>query len=224
MQGQQVATFIRASPIAAAALAKAARQLNITGTVLSGNATRFTSVIRMLESLQRLRSALVAAVDAEPSVFKPAVRQVIESRDFWDDLSALMPILQPFAAAITAIQSLDATLADVLLHWLRLAAAVQRSLPRLPQGKTYSTLHLCSLHCSLINAIGALVELMIILSRSVLQVSGIMWWASSTHDARRWTAHCITWLSSWTPATRQPSWPGASCLTWWKRSAIISTC
>lgn len=135
MQGQTVATFIRASPLVAAAVASAARTLSITGRVLSGNATRFTSVIRMLESLQRLRSALVEAAQSQPSAFKPAVRAIILCRDFWDDTAALLPILQPFAHAITAIQSLDATLADVLLHWLRLAAAIQRTLLQLPRGK-----------------------------------------------------------------------------------------
>ncbi|KAK9798538.1 hypothetical protein WJX73_000648 [Symbiochloris irregularis] len=44
-QGQVVATFIRASPIAAAKVAAAAKQLNMQGTVLSGNSTRFTSVM-----------------------------------------------------------------------------------------------------------------------------------------------------------------------------------
>lgn len=138
-----VATFIRASPIAAAKVAKAASQLNMKGTVLSGNSTRFTSVVRMLDSLSRLRAALVAAVDADPDVFKPAVRQTLTDRDFWDDLAALMPILRPLETAITQIQGLDATLADVLLHWIRAAAAIQKTLPRLPRGKTDPMLCWC---------------------------------------------------------------------------------
>ena len=138
VKGQRVATFIRASPLAASALAQAGRRLGISGTVLSGNATRFTSVILMLASLQRLRPALTAAIDERPDAFKAGVRAILSSRDFWDDLSALMPTLQAFSAAITAIQSLDATLADVLLHWLRLAAAIKQTLPRLPRGEVNS--------------------------------------------------------------------------------------
>jgi hypothetical protein len=99
----------------------------------------------MLESLQRLRPALVEAVNEKPGVFKTSVKQVLGSRDFWDDVTALLPIIQPFAVAIMAIQSLDATLADVLLHWLRLAAAIKRHLPGLPRGMTRShySCHLC---------------------------------------------------------------------------------
>lgn len=80
VRGQRVATFIRASPIASAAVAKAAKAQNIKGSVLSGNATRFTSVIRMLESLQQLRPALTAAMDEQPSPFKPAVNIILSDR------------------------------------------------------------------------------------------------------------------------------------------------
>lgn len=141
VQAQQVATFIRASPPAAAAVAKAAELERLSGRVLSGNGTRFTSVIRMLESLQSLRPALVRAVGEQPAVFKQSVRTLLGSRDFWEDIAALLPILQPFAVAIMSIQRLDATLADVLLHWLRLAAAMRRNLPGVPRGMTHSHWH-----------------------------------------------------------------------------------
>lgn len=80
VRAQSVATFIRASPIASAALAKACKAQKLNGTILSGNATRFTSVVRMLDSLQRLRPALTAAVDEEPSSFKPSVRSILNDR------------------------------------------------------------------------------------------------------------------------------------------------
>lgn len=80
VRGQTVATYIRASPPAAAAVAKAAQAQNIKGTVLSGNATRFSSVVMMLESILRLRPALTAAVDSPDYRFKAEVRNIINDR------------------------------------------------------------------------------------------------------------------------------------------------
>lgn len=133
-QAQRIVTYVRASPPATAAIASAAKLEGIKSRLCSGNATRFISNIRMTQRLLLLQPALKRVAARQPAIFKPEVHAIILSRDFWDDLSVLIPILEPFAAAITAIQANAATLADVLLHWLRLAAAIQTQLPRLPRG------------------------------------------------------------------------------------------
>jgi len=130
---QKIVTFVRASPKAWAAVVAAITE----GTVLkllSSNATRFTSVIIMLRSLKRLREALLRVAEEQPSIFKPEILKIIRDRDFWMDLRALLPVLEPFEKAITQVQSNDCTLGDVLLHWLRVGAVIKKEYTSLPRG------------------------------------------------------------------------------------------
>ena len=123
-RAQRVVTFVNASPPAAAAVTQQARLHGIKRSLCSGNATRFTSMVRMLQSMQLLQHAVCSAADQPDSNFKGDVLDIVRDRDFWCDLIALLPILEPFAQAIMEFQGDTANLADVMLHWLRIAAAI----------------------------------------------------------------------------------------------------
>ena len=60
----------------------------------------------------------------------------IRDRDLWYDLIALLPFLEPFAQAIMEFQGDTATPADGMLHWLRIAAAIQVNMRRVDRGQS----------------------------------------------------------------------------------------
>lgn len=134
-RAQRVVTFVNASPPATAAVSRHARALGIKRSLISSNGTRFTSVIRMLQSMDHLQDAVRrAAVDTD-STFKDEVLSTVKDRHFWMDLVALLPIFIPFGNAIMQIQADTANLADVMLHWLRIAAAIADNLSSLDIGQ-----------------------------------------------------------------------------------------
>ena len=79
---------------------------------------------------------MCSAADQPDSNFKGDVLDTVRDRDFWCDLIALLPVLEPFAQAIMEFQGDTTTLADVMLHWLRIAAAIQVNMRRVDRGQS----------------------------------------------------------------------------------------
>ena len=69
-QAQQLVTFIRASHKAYKFLRIAAQLRKITKLLRTANATRFTSVANMLDSVLGLEQALLAVATEHPKIFK----------------------------------------------------------------------------------------------------------------------------------------------------------
>lgn len=69
----------------------AAGSLGISKQILSGNKTRFTSVIMMCESLQLLQPALSIVASRQPCIItNESVRLTLLDFSFWARLATLM--------------------------------------------------------------------------------------------------------------------------------------
>ena len=55
------------------------------------------------------------------------VVEAVDSDKFWSQLQGLCTLLTPFATAMAAVQSKTASLADVTLHLLQLAKALENA-------------------------------------------------------------------------------------------------
>jgi hypothetical protein len=100
----------------------------------SSNRTCFTSVVSMLESLDRNGQAL-QMLGSHPH-FAPrravarsrgtagAVADTLRNEEFFKDLAFLVEVLRPVAKEILAVQGTHTTLADVTRYWLYLARAL----------------------------------------------------------------------------------------------------
>ncbi len=120
-QAQRLVTFFRASHKAMKFLRIAAEIRKITKLLRTANATRFTSVANMLDSVLGLEQALKAVVAEHPNIFKAAgskatgqkVLTTVNSRVFWSKLEPLCKLLDPLTRVTQAVQAADATLASV---------------------------------------------------------------------------------------------------------------
>lgn len=136
MRAQRVSTHFRTSTRAKDVLEKEADRCHTKAKPLSGNTTRFTSVITMLESHVRLKPAFISLANQRPPPINNATVQdtLADFDGYWMRIDLLMPILKPFARAIMAIQASTSTLADVTRYWLYIARAIKDQLPQLPRG------------------------------------------------------------------------------------------
>jgi hypothetical protein len=109
--------------------------LGIVGPSLqSSNRTRFTSVVSMLESLERNGQALQmlgshphfapARAVAHSRGTAGAVADTLRNEEFFKDVALIMEVLRPVAKVIMAVQGPHTTLADVTRYWLYLARAL----------------------------------------------------------------------------------------------------
>jgi len=132
-EAQRIVTYFRASHQPLAMLNDAIRSQGINGGGLqSSNKTRFTSVHLMLASINRVEGPL-RSVLSQPDIIKPGpVRESLGSTTFWREIDIMCKLLQPFTQVIMAIQSRDATLADVTRYWLYLARCLERLQFELP--------------------------------------------------------------------------------------------
>lgn len=140
-RAQSVVTYFRASHKPLAELKKAAKTMGITRLLVTSNQTRFTSVHAMLESVVRVKPALDAVVAQFPQlVTSKAVTEALADDLFVPALKQLCQLLVPFTLVIHAIQSDQATLADVTRYWMFLARSMS-------EIKTYITEPSFKQHC-----------------------------------------------------------------------------
>ncbi|DBA92852.1 TPA: hypothetical protein ACH3X1_016754 [Trebouxia sp. C0004] len=143
-QAQRLVTFFRASHKAIKFLRLAAIARKITKLLRTANATRFTSVANMLDSVLGLEQALLAVASEHPDIFRARstkskskqkgaqnaesngvlVLQTIQSRTFWAKLEPLCQLLDPLTRVTQAVQAADATLASVFRYFLYLGRCV----------------------------------------------------------------------------------------------------
>jgi hypothetical protein len=132
---QRVVTHFDMSNGAKQLLLKMRLDLGIAGPSLqSSNTTRFTSVVSMLESIDRNANAL-KMLGSHPH-FAPrqavarsrgaagVVADTLRNEDFFKDVAFLVEVLRPVAKVIMAVQGAHTTLGDVTRYWLYLARAL----------------------------------------------------------------------------------------------------
>ena len=87
--------------------------------LVTSNKTRFTSVHAMLESVLRLRGSLMWLVKEHRGLLSATVLAALAEHElFFLAPSQLCHMLMPFTLGIHAVQSDDATMADVTRHFL----------------------------------------------------------------------------------------------------------
>ncbi|GAQ90649.1 hypothetical protein KFL_006670070 [Klebsormidium nitens] len=129
---QRVVTHFRASHRCLALLNKLAKALGISRGLQTSNKTRFTSVHNCLQSVVENERALQAVVQQHPEVFTAPrngtsnPKTIIQDRLLWPKLEALCNLLEPYSQVITAIQSRNATIADVARYFLYLGQQVKK--------------------------------------------------------------------------------------------------
>eukprot|EP00898_Chlorokybus_atmophyticus_P001866 jgi/Chlat1/2680/Chrsp18S02986 len=104
-------------------LKDAAKADGVNTTLHSFNKTRFTSVHRQYRD----------------DIKNKAIITIIDNQDFWDGLSALCQLLEPFSKVISAVQADNATLADITRYWLYLAKAIKDV--KLPADMRHHVVH-----------------------------------------------------------------------------------
>ena len=120
-QAQSVVTFFRASHKPLALLKDHAASRGIKRMLVTSNKTRFTSVHAML-SVLRLRDSLMWLVKEHRGLLSATVLAALAEHElFFLALSQLCHLLTPFTLVIHAVQSDDATMADVMRYWYFLA-------------------------------------------------------------------------------------------------------
>ncbi len=125
-QAQSLVTFFRASHKPLALLRETAASRGIKRMLVTSNKTRFTSVHAMLESVLRLKDSLVFLAETQRPLLSAAVLSVLVDNDlFFLGIKQLCLLLTPFTLVIHAIQSDDATLADVMRYWFFLARQME---------------------------------------------------------------------------------------------------
>ena len=146
-QAQQLVTFFRASHKALKFLRIAAELRKITKLLRTANATRFTSVANMLDSVLGLEQALLTVAAEHPEIFKAKAKRAVDSHDtegkkevnetngqkvlatiqsrtFWAKLEPLCQLLDPLTRVTQAVQAADATLASVFRYRVAFLAAL----------------------------------------------------------------------------------------------------
>ena len=112
--------------------------MGIKRVLVTSNKTRFTSVHAMLESILRLQPALVFLLEHEPQTLSAAVTALLTDEMFFIELKQLCQLLVPFTLVIMAVQSDNATLADVMRYWLYLARCMSSLRHTDPAFKTHA--------------------------------------------------------------------------------------
>ncbi len=125
-RAQSVVTFFRASHKPLALLKQFALAMGIKRMLVTSNKTRFTSVHAMLESLLRLKEALLRVVREHKGILSAAVLSTLTDPMFFIALEQVCQLLVPFTLVIQAIQSDNATLADVMRYWIFLGRSMQK--------------------------------------------------------------------------------------------------
>lgn len=135
---QRVVTYFRASHKPLATLQRIAASRKIRTTLVSSNKTRLTSMHLCIQSLIQLQPAFSEYLEQAKTdaTLMPAAQQELKDAlsDFawWANLQRLEKVMKPFSEVIMAIQSYQATLADVSRYWLYLAQQMKLQLPFLP--------------------------------------------------------------------------------------------
>jgi hypothetical protein len=144
---QRIVTYFKASHFPLEKLYGERDRQGIKTGLVTSNATRFTSVADMMNSLLVLRHALQSIASAA-LVTVPRVLKINKSDRFWINLKSISMMLQPFTLVVMAIQHKEALLADVfrctiptypMLYLLRKAAEQKRLVVK-PVGIVLSTL------------------------------------------------------------------------------------
>lgn len=121
-RAQSIVTFYRASHKPLALLKDHAASIGIKRMLVTSNKTRFTSVHATLESVLRLKDTLIWMVKQHRQLLSATVLTALAEHElFFLALSQLSQLLTPFTLVIHAVQSDDATLADVMRYWYFLA-------------------------------------------------------------------------------------------------------
>lgn len=117
-KAQSVVSFYRASHKPLALLKEPAAARGIKRMLVTSNKTRFTSVHAMLESVVRLKDTLIWMLKEHRNLLSAAVLGALAEYElFFLALTQLCQLLTPFTLVIHAVQSDDATLADVMRYW-----------------------------------------------------------------------------------------------------------
>ena len=129
---QSVVTFFRASHKPLGLLKHNAAAKGIKRMLVTSNKTRFTSVHGLLESVLRLRESLMWLVSEHRTLLSATVLAALaDHEELFLGISQLCQLLVPFTLVIHAVQSDDATMADVMRYWYFLARQMDAMKPRL---------------------------------------------------------------------------------------------
>ena len=111
----------------------------------------------------------------------------MRDHELWTLMTTVLLFLRPFESSLMSIQAEDATLADVQLAWLRMAAAVKPQLPALPLGSLFEyRLRGCALLTSQVHGPCLSCSSSVHYCRQLyVQGAVLMWWRTSTSGARR---------------------------------------
>ena len=123
-RAQSLVTFFRASHKPLALLKEGAAAKGIKRMLVTSNKTRFTSVHAMLESVLRLKDVMIEIAGQHKKLLSAAVCAILADDMFFFGLKQICQLLVPFTLVIQAVQSDDATLADVMRYWYFLARSV----------------------------------------------------------------------------------------------------
>ena len=125
-RAQSLVSFFRASHKPLALLQEYAAAKGIKRMLVTSNKTRFTSVHAMLESVLRLQDVLLQLAQEHSQLLSAAVLGVLADDMFFIQLKQLCQLLVPFTLVIHAVQSDEATLADVMRYWYYLARCMDK--------------------------------------------------------------------------------------------------
>ena len=131
-RAQSVVTFFRTSHKPLGLLKQNAAAKGIKHMLITSNKTRFTPVHAMLESVLRLRESLMWLVSEHRTLLSATVLAAFpDHEELFLGISQLCQLLVPFTLVIHAVQSDDATVADVMRCWYFLARQMGAIKPRL---------------------------------------------------------------------------------------------
>ncbi len=131
-KAQSLVTFFRASRKPLALLKEYAKARGINGMLVTSNKTRFTSVHAMLESVLRLKDVMLHLLETHQNLLSAGVLAVLADCELlFIGIKQICQMLVPFTLVIQAIQSDDASLADVMRYWHFLARSMDSIKPQL---------------------------------------------------------------------------------------------
>lgn len=136
-EAQQIVTFFRAShkPLALLLSYGFENMDSKNKSLKTSNHTRITSVYICLKSILDFENSFQRVVSNHSDVFKESksenVKQVVinlKSKSFWATLHLICCLLEPFSQVITAVQTIQCTLADVMIYWIYLSGRIEEEL------------------------------------------------------------------------------------------------
>jgi hypothetical protein len=123
---QQLVTFFRNSHLPKEKLESYNKAIGVKTVLKSSNATRLTSSVRCLESVQKSANGLRHVVEQFPQVVcNSTVTKLIKDPNYWVKLDNVIRLLVPFAKCIMGIQGNASTVADVARYWVYLTRATR---------------------------------------------------------------------------------------------------